>query len=418
MRYLFCVLASEGYVYPAMAVASEIQSRGHEVAFTTGPSFAATLEQSGYSYIPTNDQAHDIFAVSQWMDLQGIRKQADYVTAAVNTFEPDVIVTSALAIGPLIIAQKHHIPVAVLGLATYPWPTINGIEGLHSESWEAKRYDGLWKTYRLACLYSTGERPPLEQSAYPQSALLGDLFLLRSVPELQKDIETLPDKVHLVGGCLWKSPISPERPLLDWLNSVTASQKPIIYVQHNNRWSKPFKQDGETLNGIPDFWPVFLEAFRQEPVAVAVSTNDPEITQSNLPDNFFVSQHIPHQAILPYAAGVITNGTTSIMLNTLSHGLPMVIIVTASESYDVAKVCGQAGVAHCIPANEVTPINLKEAVRAMLYDGNLKQNARCVQQALARYKGAERAASLLETLALKQAPVVRQTEPLQLSWVT
>lgn len=412
MRYLFCVLASEGYVYPAMAVATEIQSRGHEVAFATGPAFAATLEQSGYSYIPTNEPAHDIFSVPLWMNQQSIRRQADYVTAAANTFEPDVIVSSVLAIGPLIIARKRHIPVAVLGYATYPWPTISGIEGLQSESWEAKRHDDFWKIYRLAHLYLTGKTPPIEQSTYSQSGLLGDLFLLRSVPELQQNIEILPDKVHLVGGCLREPPMPPDKPLLDWISSVTASKKPIIYVQHNNRWSKPFSQNGVMMNGIPDFWPIFLEAIAQVPVAVAMSTNDPEIIRSNLPDNFFVSQHMPHQAILPYAAGVITNGTTSIMLNTLSHGLPMVVVVAASESYDVAKVCGQAEVAYCLPADEVTSGNLKEAIQAMLYDNNLAQNARFVQQALARYKGAEHAATLLELLALKRTPVLRQTEPL------
>ncbi|MBK8989876.1 MAG: glycosyltransferase [Chloroflexi bacterium] len=411
MRYLFSVLASEGYVYPAMAVASEIQSRGHEVAFATGPAFAARLEQSGYSYIPTDEQDH-IFSVPQWMNQQSIRRQANYVTTAVCAFEPDVIVASALAMGPLVIARKHHIPVAVLGLATYPWPTINGVAVSKSERWEAKRYDDFWKIYRLAHVYLTGKPPPLEQSTHSQSGLLGDLFLLRSVPELQQNIETLPEKVHLVGGCLWESPISPDKPLLDWINNVTTSQKPIIYVQHNNRWSNPFSQNGVTMNGIPDFWPVFLEALGQLPVAVAMSTNDLEIIQSNLPDNFFVGQHIPHQAILPYADGVITNGTTSIMLNALSYGLPMVIIAAASESYDVAKVCQQAEIAHCIPANEVTPANLKEGIRAMLYEGNLRQNAQCVQQALARYKGAAQAATLLETLAMKRSPVLRQMEPL------
>src|SRR5207245_5815692 len=48
--------------------------------------------------------------------------QVRHVQHAIERFDPDVLLTSTLALGPLIAGEIADLPVAVLGLATYLWP--------------------------------------------------------------------------------------------------------------------------------------------------------------------------------------------------------------------------------------------------------------------------------------------------------
>ena len=48
-----------------------------------------------------------------------------------------------------------------------------------------------------------GLRPSVR--SYTESPLLGDAFL-QSTPTLEGDIDQLPDRVHLVGACVWEPP--------------------------------------------------------------------------------------------------------------------------------------------------------------------------------------------------------------------
>jgi len=46
-RFLFCSLASHGFLHPLIGLARELSGRGHQVAFVTDPAFAPDLEAVG-----------------------------------------------------------------------------------------------------------------------------------------------------------------------------------------------------------------------------------------------------------------------------------------------------------------------------------------------------------------------------------
>ena len=138
----------------------------------------------------------------------------------VQQFKPDVLVTSALALGPLIVGERAHIPVAVIGLLTGLLP-------------EAGSRRGEFQGALDECRVRVGH-PPV-----PVERMLGGLYLTRGVPELVAG-------QHHVGACSWE-PSAPSV-VVDWLRAAGQAGKRVVYVQQARSFS------------APGFWPLLASA--------------------------------------------------------------------------------------------------------------------------------------------------------------
>src|SRR5689334_20515069 len=123
MRYLFCSLTSIGLLGPSMVLALELQRRGHEVAFVTGPGMQLFLNQAQLERIPRGEKDGPSFSVETvWGGPDAIR-QVRHIEYASKCFSPDVLVGQALTWGAMVASARLHLPLAVIGLAGYLWPT-------------------------------------------------------------------------------------------------------------------------------------------------------------------------------------------------------------------------------------------------------------------------------------------------------
>src|SRR5262249_7123290 len=122
VKFLFCPLASHGFVYPLIGIARVLRARNHEVVFVTGPAFAQTLGAAGFDRVSRGARDGSSFDVSSWFNPVSIAIQVRHIEYALQSFQADSLVTTQLALGPLIVAEMRRLPVAVLGLATYIWP--------------------------------------------------------------------------------------------------------------------------------------------------------------------------------------------------------------------------------------------------------------------------------------------------------
>ena len=404
MRYLFNILANHGFIYPAIGIAQALQQRGHTIAFTTNTTFADSVNKAGFEYIPIGSD-HASFTVPDWGTGLGVLRQIQHVDRAIDLFNPDVLVGSALTLSVPIMANWHNLPCATIGLGSYIWPERNADP---NPTFDSMAYIAQLRYKENLELYTAISKhfglPVTLGDVDSEHSLLGDLYLLRSCPALQQNIAALPAQVHCVGACLWE----PDDTQLDAnLAAFVARDRPIIYVQHDNRWSKPFMQNGQQMCGIPDFWDYLVNHFTDSAYDIVAATGDAEIAARDWGDNFFVRRHISHQAILPHAHAVIATGTSSIMLSTLTHGLPLLLITTGSEAYNVAELCEGAGVALAIQAHYVDQASFTAGVGQLLDDGNLRHHAERVQSAFAAFAGATTAASLLEQLGRKKQLIKR-----------
>jgi MGT family glycosyltransferase len=400
MKFLFCSLASYGYINPMIGIAQVLCQRGHTVAFATGSNFSNFLDQLGFKRIPRTHNDGLSFQPEIWADPISIAIQIKHIEYAIEYFSPDILVGNQLTFGSLIAGEMFNLPVGTLGFNTYLLPTSEDcFQSLSISATEERlhwRYKDMMKHYNNA-LQLLG-LPPSSKNLH-ETPLLGDLFLVQSIPELEINVSQLPNKVHLVGSCLWDLPLKNE-PLLDLLNSAQACGMDIIYVQPG----RSFKD--------PKFWPLLVEVLANQPLRVIASVGRMDGDPGQYPSNFFVSDHIPQSLVLPYTSAVISNGHTTSVLGALTHGIPSLLIPNGSGTEEIAESCERAGAVVCLPLCEVTTETLSTSIKFILENVSLKQNALRLQSEFEKYDGLEIAASLFEQLATTQHPVLRRTKEL------
>jgi UDP:flavonoid glycosyltransferase YjiC (YdhE family) len=364
MRILGCPIGTPGLCYPVIGTSLELARRGHEVRLLTGRQPADLSTAAGLAWLRRHGRARGCFTVGRWALPASVVDQAAQVEQALPRFAADLLVTSELALGPLIAAERAGIPVVVVGLMSYLWPADESSHvapvtdcGRHQRSMFDQTMD-LFNIARVRCGLS-----PLPVRCDERNPLLGDLFLLRNVAELVPEAAELPDRVRFVGPCRWE-PTEDVRADIEWLATRT---RPTVYVQLARNFDRS------------SLWEWLPEATARARVDAVV-----EIGRSlaqpppRLPAHVRLVSRRRSSHLLAGARAVISHGTTTPTLGGLCHGLPSLLAPTGAEQPMVARLCRRAEVA--IELNPATPS--WRLVRRLVEDEHLYRRAAEAQRLL------------------------------------
>jgi UDP:flavonoid glycosyltransferase YjiC (YdhE family) len=382
MRYLLCSLDSLGFLYPMVGIAQELQRRGHTVACVTDQSRQTLLQRAGVERIPRTEADGFSFQVVRWWHELEIALQVRHLDYAIATFRPDVLVGQALALGPLIAAEQHGLPLASLGLMTYLWPTSGAAPRSAAEERRLIRYQDMLGYYNQARAFFElpACAPPPEQSPF-----LADLLLLQSVPAATPAHAELPERVRLVGSCGWE-PAAQDAALGAWLARAAERGGPILYAQPGRSFR------------APTFWGALAAGLAGQPCWVAASLDRMPGKADQIPAAFFAGPHVPQGQVLPHAQAVISNGNTTAALGALTHGLPALVLPGGGEQPDVAELCQELGAALVLPAEAASPERLSALVAELLRRDDLRRAAEALRAAFQQVDGPSAAAGWIETL--------------------
>lgn len=368
-------------------MALELQRRGHATSFVTGRRFENWLALRGLVRIPRTDRDGDSFHVENWVDPTRVGLQLKHLEYALGRFAPDVIVTSSLALGPYLVAETARLPLAVLGFATYLMPRASQRTGPADELAFSRHAE--WLHYFNVSRRAYGLRPV--SAAPPATPLLGELFLLRSVPELEGD-GWLPPQVRFAGACLSvERDLALERELAGFLTQRPA-QAAVVFVQQG----RTFGEEG--------FWPRLMEALAGSDVRVICDSGRMDAVPAGLPPNVFVREHVPLASALAHCSAAIVSGSSTPALGALSAGLPTLMLPAGSGTEDVAERFESRGVCLRIPPETLSTGSLRSAIERLLGDSDLRSRARALASALARVSSFECAADWLTELAARRTP--------------
>jgi UDP:flavonoid glycosyltransferase YjiC (YdhE family) len=390
VRILFCPLASHGFVYPMLGMARALEQRGHATAFVTDESFGEELARHGQDRVPRGPlRDGPSFEVAKWSEAYAVAMQVKHLEYALDRFRPDLIVGLPLTLGALLVAERTRMRIAVLGFCTYHWPktprAMNEPADEHERrlAWRLREWTRLYNEARALF-----KAPPVAVDVLDTPAL-GDLLLARSIPGfgLGDGDGGLPAKVTFVGDCLWEPPAGdPE--LQSWLQEARGSGAPIVYLQRGRFFD------------LPDFWPSFKEAALRADLRVAVATDRMDCEVGDCPSSWLVRPFLPQGAILRHADLVVTAGNTTAVLGAVTAGVPALLLPGGGEQPDVAAWCEQVGMAKVLaPPECVTGPGILAALHEILEDPRYREQAAGMQERFAPYRGFERAASALESLA-------------------
>jgi MGT family glycosyltransferase len=397
VRYLFCSLDTPGFLFPALAIAGVLRERSHQIAFVSGPNFADAIRQAGFERIPRGPTDGKSFQVQVFAQPLEMVRQVKHIEFALQRFPADVIFGQQMTLGALIAGERFGLPVASLGMMTYLYPRAElPAPGARTrlEQHSAYMHDSMMPLYNTA--RDVFGLPPSVQ-AYRDTPLTGDLFMLRSVPELEGDAETLPDNVRFIGDCLWEPPREqPDEELSRWIEDSAAAKQPLLFVQPSKDFS------------FRDPWPLLVDVLKDRPVRVVAEVRRVGIEQKTFPSNFLVRRFVPLQQVLRGAHAVIANATTTIALGALTHGLPSMLMAAGSEQFSTADRCARVGATVPIPMwtqEAVTAETLGRGVDELLGNPEIRRCAERLQQVFSSVDGHARAADLLEALGRRAAPI-------------
>jgi MGT family glycosyltransferase len=224
-------------------------------------------------------------------------------------------------------------------------------------------------------------------------------FYMMTAPELDFSSRgALPPNVHYVGPAF--EPVAGEwHP--PWPDNDTA---PLILISFSTTYMDQHALAQRVLDAVADL-----------PVR-ALLTTGPALdgTRLRIPANVRVERYVPHRAVLPHAALVITHAGWQTISVALAAGVPLVCLPDARDQPDNAARVVEVGAGVKVRKG-TSPKRLRAVVAKALDDRQLADAAQEMSQALGKHDGGQAIADSIERLSRQRLNTgdARETDRIQ-----
>ncbi|PTU33011.1 glycosyltransferase [Stenotrophobium rhamnosiphilum] len=386
-RILFSVPPLTGHLNPALAVAEELEKRGHQIAWAVhAKQIRDKLPPRAWVYpLDAEDVDGPSIADPQVRGLESVRlffedytlpialRMLTPLEAISRSFCPDVMVVDHQLPGAALVARKLGVPWTTLVTTTASIlkmsPTV--------DEWVAQQYMSLQCSYLPKELRV--ERPdfsPHQVVVFSNETLLGNAHPRVDAP------------YHFVGPTKGNGRRVVDFPW-DWLRSD--SRKLLISLGTVSR-------DRDTR-----FFEVMMAALAEMPEIQAVMVA-PESLAERAPLNVLVRSYVPQLELLDQMDGVICHAGHNTVCEALSRGLPLIVAPIRDDQPVIARQVIDAGAGLSMRHGKVTPAMARSTIEKLFSTPELAANAKRLAQSMLAAPGAVGAANLI---AAQASPSVR-----------
>jgi len=390
-RFLIVVPPLVGHTNPTVPLGRELARRGHAVAWCGYAAVAEELLPPSATLLPIPDplppallaaldeRAHRgpggvLAYTTMFTDfvLPVARVMLPGVHAAVETFDPDVLVVDEIALAGVAVAELRGLP----------WVTSATSSGDLVDPLPEVPKLGRWvRDQTRALLVEAGVDPGRAAAVDPLFS--PHLILAFTVPELVGPAASLPEHVAFVGPSFGLRPSDPPFPW-EWLDGT--EQLVLVTLGTVNRAGERFFAAAAA---------VLAELGERGVKAVVVAPPD---LLPDPPPNVLVLPRVPQLALLGRAAAVVCHAGHNTVCESLAHGAPLVVAPIRDDQPVVAGQVVRAGVGVRVKYGRVTVPMLREALDAVLTDPRYRTAAERVRASLTAAGGPAAAADRLEGL--------------------
>lgn len=379
-RFLFVVPPLVGHVNPAAGVAAELTARGHEVAWAghdellwhlVGPDalvFACAVPPAPERPAGLKGPAALRFL---WQDflVPLADAMAPGVGAALDAFEPHVVVADQQALAGGLLAESRGLP----------WVTSATTSAELADPLAGMPKVADWVTGLLADLRGriAGGRGSADPRFSPHGVLA---FTTR---ELLGAV-TLPPRVRLVGPALGSRPSTTDFPW-EWLDPL----RPTVLVSLGT---------ANTEAGA-GFLTAAAAAFAGTSTRAVVV--DPGGVLDAVPPNVLVCPRVPQLPLLSRVDAVLCHAGHNTVCEALWHGLPLVVAPIRDDQPIVAAQVVAAGAGVRLRFGRADADRIAAAVEEVLTEPSYRRAAETVAASFHAAGGGAAAAGHLEQLALE-----------------
>ena len=358
-KYLFIPLSGYGTLFPAIKLAHILQAQGESVSFAIAAEYSKLLEINGLNGIEIRNQSrpYPFLSTSHWYSDSNIVDEVKVLGQIIEHLKPDYIITNPLVLASFILAERYDIPTINIGYFEYLYP------GLHdsdpTKNWRIKDITRYYNESRA----KLGLHPiSLQPTASP---LIGDQYLLRSIPEMNESLQ-LPAQIHHIGSLYWEpSYINIE---LDQFIAFSQQQgRPIIYLQIGRLF-----ENRETWNLL---FPLLAKSNMN--FVMDIGRADYLSPAFKAPSNFYIHPFIPLGKIATAISFVICSAQSTSVLSAILHGKQMLCIPHSADAHELSNRLVNKGLAYGLhQKEEITEevfIDLVKKIEAQTLSGCIEK---------------------------------------------
>lgn len=412
MRLGFLPPFSPGHLYPTLTLAKELQRRGHGVVFFVDPAMEAEVADMGVEvYALSTERLPAGRTIQRHRSLAGLTgtEATCFTMRMLAEFSRDIIAdgerillesrVDALVLDALwhnldIVAIHLGIPYVHINCAlhgdmtgvtpffSYDWPYESGPCAFDRNIQGLRQLD-LCFAPMLDCLQDYAEKVHLPIDLHSPYALHSRLAQVTQTPrEFDFPGDHWPAHFHYTGP--WHDPAS--RPALDFPWERLTGE-PLIYASM-----------GTLMNGSPSVFQTLIDAAEEPGRQLVVSIGgslDPADFAPTAESTILVNK-APQLELLDRASLCITHAGLNTVLESLSHGVPMVCIPVALDQPGVAARVARTETGVFLPIGELTQERLRTAIDATLEIPAYRINAKRFKFVIGQTEGAVLAAGIIE----------------------
>ncbi|MGA9583092.1 MAG: hypothetical protein WBR13_14110 [Allosphingosinicella sp.] len=323
MRLLLAIQDSMGHLLPSIRFGQLVQALGHGVVAVSADRHGALLDQSGIEHIPVRNADGPFMSMTDWYNVETVKVQVRVLDSLVEQVQPDAVVCGPLAISAMIFAERHSLPVGVLGYSTYLYPGLD--ETAEGRSWRLRSITGFYNSARAAL----GMAPV---AADPESSpLIGDCHLLRNVPEFTGPAR-LPESVLHVGA-LHGEPGAGHFAAREFARHWRARGRRIVFVQIGR------------LFGEGDLWRRLTIALDRLGLAAIADTGRADYLRESAdqPAHCFATRFASIGDVVDLVDAVICSGHGASLLGAMTHRKPIACLPTTADTVELADRAAACG---------------------------------------------------------------------------
>ncbi len=414
----------QGHLNPFIALALEIQRRGHTVTFFAIPDVGEKIRRNGLGFYPLAVQTYPIGSLRQFQDemarQSGMAAMLYWNQTAVNMAEqiaPELpAALQKMAVDAVLVDQIDLLGVSVAEHLSLPCLTICNTL---LTNWEP----GIPPAFVGLDYADTNESQEMNQLVFDK---------------IRNDFAPVFEAIQKWRANWGLKPFDTSRNFFPASTWGQISQQPAGFdfprteLSPNFCYTAPFRTDGNTvdfpyekLSGKPLVYAslgtlvnghgkVFHEiatACQSLDVQLVISIGlEGDMSQfQDLPGEPIVVHFAPQQELLKHAALTITHAGLNTVLDSLSCGVPMIAIPISFDQAGTAARIKWVGVGEVLTLRRASSQAIHDTIQNVLSQPAYTKRAQQFQRQIAARPGVELAADYIEHVVYSQQPVQQDT---------
>lgn len=409
-----------GHVLPMLAIGRGLSERGYAVSVLTGSKYRRAVEAAGLRHLPLPaevDYDYDDAAADDWLRqrhptsrvgaarwkilgvfVRPLGPQYMALVRALGRDRYDAVIaeTGFLGVIPLLLGAPRPARLPVFGVSVTPLslrsvdcapfgsglaPGSSAFTRMRNGQIDYLLHRGPLRSLgiELDAQLSAVGAPPSPVSYFDLVTLFDRTFHL-SVRGLEYPRREQP--AHVVFAGLPPAGDMTDVPPPPWWGAPDGS-RPVVHVTQGTIDNHdPHRLLAPTIRGLA-----------KEPVWVFASTGGRPVERlrcalgGRVPDNAWIAQFLPYEALLARTAVMVTNGGFGGVQRALAHGVPLVVAGATEDKPEVAARVAWAGAGRNLRTGTPSPRQLRSAVRTVLHDPRYRHQAARLQREIGEHPG-------------------------------